>query len=145
MSYPGREFEEYAWPTIRRNYPQYEGWELMGEQLTLPSGRRPDYLLWNEYTEEFAVIECKDVTTLTPGHVRQAAGYADEIAADYAEVVVAGYTDVSPGAEEAAEDADVHIRRLRYGLPQASPNPWGPLLAAGAIFLLLSWLGGRGE
>ncbi len=145
MTYPGREFEEYAWTTIRRNFPQYMGWELMGEQFTLPSGKRPDYLLYNEYTEEFAVVECKDVTTLTPGNIRQAANYADEIGADYTEVVIAGYTEVNPWVAEAAEDADVNIRRLRWGLPQTSPSPWGPLLVVGGILLLAWWFRGGGE
>ncbi|MFQ5950861.1 MAG: hypothetical protein ACE5KH_02115 [Candidatus Geothermarchaeales archaeon] len=117
----------------------------MGEQFTLPSGKRPDYLLWNEYTEEFAVFECKDVGVLTPSHVHQAAGYADEIGADYTEVVVAGYTDVSPGADGAASEADVYIRKLRWGLPRASPNPWGLLCVAAAIGLLAWWFRGSRE
>ncbi len=136
MARLGREFEEYSWSTIRRNYPLYMGWELLGEQLTLISGKRPDYVLYNEYTEELAVIECKDVRKLTTAHVNQAVEYAGETGSDYTEVVIAGDTEVSYWAEELAETEDVYIRRLRWRGSPSGGRSLHPLLVVGGLILL---------
>ncbi len=132
----GQEFEEHSWSTIRRNYPLNVGWELHGEQFTLPSGKRPDYVLWNEYTEEFAIIECKDVTNLTATHIDQALGYAYEIAADNVEVFIASDTEVSYGAQELAEEEDVYIRRLRWRAAPSGERPLHPLVVVAGLALL---------
>ncbi len=140
----GQDFEEYSWSAIRRNYPLYMGWELLGEQLTLASGKRPDYVLYNEYTEEIAVIECKDVRKLTSTHIDQAVEYADEIAADYTEVVIAGDTQVGFWAQELAEAEDIYIRRLRWRSDSADRS-LNPLLVIGGLLLLAYLVSRRRE
>lgn len=145
MARAGQEFEEHSWSTIRRNYPQYMGWELLGEQVTLESGKRPDYVLYNEDSEESAIIECKDVASLTTTHINQALGYANEIAADYVEVFIASYTEVSYGARELAEDEDVNIRRLRWGAPPSERGSLHPLVVVGGLLLLAYLLSNQGR
>ncbi len=137
MARAGQEFKEHSWSTIRRNYPLSVGWELLGEQFTLPSGKRPDYVLWNEYMEEFAIIECKDVANLTATHIGQALGYAYEIAADNVEVFIPSDTEVSYGAQELAEDEDVYIRRLRWRAAPSGERSLHPLVVVAALLLLL--------
>src|SRR2546422_11471917 len=74
----GKLFEEYAWPTVRRNFPLREGWHR-AEQMTLPSGLRPDNVQYNEKTEEAIVVEMKDRAEIRESDVRKVHGYMDEL------------------------------------------------------------------
>ncbi len=112
------------------------GWELHGEQFTLPSGKRPDYVLWNVSTEEFAIIECKDVTNLTATHINQALGYGYETAAENVEVFIASDTEVSYGAQELAKEEDVYIRRLRWRAEPSRERSLHPLVVVAGLAAL---------
>lgn len=140
MAYPGRAFEQYSWPTIRRNFPLQAGWDLLGEQLTLSGGRRPDYILYNERSSELAVVECKDVSQLTTTHINQAVEYANEIVADHVEVLIAGDTSVSDAAKELADEEGVRIRRLRWRADPPEYQGIHPLVLAGGLIRLAAWL-----
>jgi len=109
----GKIFEEYAWPTVRRNFPRREGWKRF-EQPTLPSGLRPDNLLWNEDTEEFVVIEMKDVAELNESHIRKVENYMSEVGATSGFVPIAWDTDVSRRVRRIAKKAGIRIRRLEW-------------------------------
>src|SRR2546425_1494664 len=89
----GRVFEAYAWPMVRRNFPRYDGW-VRFEQPTLPSGLRPDNVLMNEETDDFVVVEMKDVAEFTEAHVAQVIAYMEEIGAPRGFVPIAWDTEV---------------------------------------------------
>ena len=109
----GKIFEEYAWPTVRRNFPRGEGWKRFQEP-TLPSGIRPDNVLWNEDTKEFVVVEMKDVAELTESHLRQTKGYMDELGADEGFMPIAWDTEVPRHLRRKAKQAHITIRRLEW-------------------------------
>jgi len=109
----GKIFEEYAWPAVRRNFPRGEGWKRFQEP-TLPSGLRPDNVLWNEDTDEFVVIEIKDVAELTESHVRQTQGYMEELGAAEGFMPIAWDTEVPRRVRRRAKQAHITIRRLEW-------------------------------
>jgi len=109
----GKIFEEYAWPAVRRNFPRGEGWKRFQEP-TLPSGLRPDNVLWNEDTDEFVVIEIKDVAQLTESHVRQTQGYMAELGAAEGFMPIAWDTEVPRRVRRRAKQAHITIRRLEW-------------------------------
>ena len=106
----GKVFEQYAWPTVRRNYPRWRGWERM-EQMRLASGLQPDNVLWNEESEEAAVVEMKHVQELAEAHVRKVRGYMDEVGAEEGFIVIAWDTGVDPRIRRLARRQGIHIRR----------------------------------
>ena len=113
----GRLFEEYAWPTIRRNFPRRDGWVRL-EQLRLPSGLTPDYVLWNGHTDQAIVIEVKDRARITEPDVRKIMTYMAEVA-DLTEagdvkgfVTVALDTQVENRVRRLARRNEITIRRL---------------------------------
>ena|SRR5256885_12014723 len=109
----GKIFEEYAWPTVRRNFPRGDGWKRFQEP-TLPSGLRPDNVLWNEDTDEFVIIEMKDVAELNQSHVRQAERYMEELGASEGFMPIAWDTEVPRRVRRLARKANITIRRLEW-------------------------------
>ena len=109
----GKIFEEYAWPAVRRNFPRHAGWKRF-EQPTLPSGLRPDNILWKEETEEFVIIEMKDVAELKESHIRKVESYMAEAGASGAFVPIAWDTDVSSRVRRMAKKSGIRIRRLEW-------------------------------
>ncbi len=104
-------FEEYAWETVRRNYRLRDGWTRF-EQPTLPSGSRPDNVLMNKNTEDFVVVEMKDVAELTQAHIAQVLAYIEEIGASRGFLVIAADTYVPPYLRRSARRKRITIRRL---------------------------------
>ncbi len=105
----GRVFEAYAWPTVRRNFPRHDGW-VRFEQPTLPSGLRPDNVVMNEETNDFVVVEMKDVKVLTEAHVAQVIAYMDEIGAS-GFVCVAWDTEIPHWVRRHARKNGISVRR----------------------------------
>src|SRR2546430_5075432 len=101
-----KEFEDYAWPTVRRNFPLREGWDRY-EQPTLPSRLRPDNILYNEDTEEAVVVEMKDRAQITEADVRKVREYMDEFADIVMVSSISGFVPI-------AWDTDVppRVRRI---------------------------------
>jgi hypothetical protein len=106
----GRVFEGYAWPMVRHNFPRYDGW-VQFEQPTLPSGLRPDNVLMNEKTDDFVVVEMKDVVELTEAHLAQVITYMEEIGASRGFVPVAWDTEVPRRVRSLARKSGITIRR----------------------------------
>ena len=106
----GKRFEGYAWPTVRRNYPRWQGWVRI-EQLRLKSGRQPDNVLFNEETEKVVVSEMKDVAELTETAVRKVKAYMDEVGAVETFVTVAWDTEVPRKIKRVAKRSKITIRR----------------------------------
>ena|SRR5437870_530143 len=115
----GKLFEEYAWPTVRRNFPLWEGWHRV-EQMTLPSGIRPDNVLYNEETQDAVIVEMKDRAEIKETDVRKVRRYMDEIR-EMVELrgvrgflVIAWDTIVHPQVRRLAKQLGMKIRRLEW-------------------------------
>src|SRR2546422_10085081 len=115
----GKEFEVYAWPTVRRNFPLREGWDRY-EQPTLPSKLRPDNILYNDETEEAVIVEMKDRVEITEADVRKVRGYMGESAGIVKVSRISGFvpiawdTDVSPRVRRHARRLGIRFRRLGW-------------------------------
>ncbi len=115
----GKEFEEYAWPTVRRNFPLRDGWDRY-EQPTLPSRLRPDNILFNERTEEAVVVEMKDRLEITEADVRKVRAYMDEFAGLVEVSGISGFiliasdTVVAPRLRRRARRLGIRFRRLEW-------------------------------
>lgn len=115
----GKLFEEYAWPTVRRNFPLRDGWQR-AEQMTLPSGLRPDNVLYNEETEEAVVVEMKDRAEMRDADVCKIRGYMDELGEMVELSGVRGFipiawdTEVNPSVRRLAKRLDIKFRRLEW-------------------------------
>lgn len=115
----GKIFEYYAWPAVRRNFPLQDGWKRL-EQPTLPSGLRPDNILFNEVSEEAVVVEMKDRVRITASDVRKVRKYMDELGEIIEITSVRGFipiawdTEVHPSVRRLARRLDIRFRRLEW-------------------------------
>lgn len=109
----GKAFEDYAWPTVRRNFPRWRGWVRI-EQPRLPSRLQPDNVLWNEKTNEIVVVEMKDRGELGESDIRKVRAYMSETGADGAFVPIAWDTDVPRRIRQHARREGITIRRTGW-------------------------------
>jgi predicted type IV restriction endonuclease len=107
----GTEFELHVYRTIRRRFPQYEGWEIY-EQPTLDSGGRPDFTLRGK--SRTAVIDAKDKENLQPSDIDQIIEYSNELRAHWAIIYVANDTYVSDEVQQYADQERVEVARTQW-------------------------------
>jgi len=108
-------FEDYAYSYVRRNFQLSLGWNIEQER-TLKDGTRVDYSLSRvKYgKKERAVVEVKNVNSLTRYHIDQLDHYSRKYHATYRLVLVPSKTNVEESVKEYADDLSIEIVRLRY-------------------------------
>jgi hypothetical protein len=109
------DFEDYAYAYIRRRFPARLGWKIEQER-TLKDSTRVDYCLWRTKfgKKERAVVEIKNVDTLTCANIDQIDHYARQYHASYRLICVPLKTLIDDSVGEYANDLVIEIVRLRY-------------------------------
>lgn len=107
--------EDYVYSYVRRQFPASLGWNIEQER-TLKDGTRVDYSLSRvKYgKKERAVIEVKNVGSLTKYHIDQLDHYARRYHATYRLVCIPSKTVVDYTVRQYARDLLIEIVRLRY-------------------------------
>jgi hypothetical protein len=107
----GTEFELYVYRTIRRRFPQYEGWDIY-EQPTLDSGARPDFIV--KGNGRTADNDAKDKESLQPSDVDRIVEYSNELHAHWAAIYIANDTNVPDTVEQYADQEHVEVARTLW-------------------------------
>jgi hypothetical protein len=109
------DFEDYAYSYISRNFPAYLGWNIDQERI-LKDGTRVDYCLSRvKYGKnQRAVVEVKNVNSLTKNHIDQLDHYSRKYHATYRLLLIPSKTNVDEAVKEYADDLAIEIVRLRY-------------------------------
>jgi hypothetical protein len=113
----GTPFEIYLFPTIRKNFPLKEGWEIL-ENVELKIGRsliRPDFVVRKRNV--YAVIDAKDKAVLEPKDIDQIIFYAEKTKAKEAIIYIANDTEVPQTVKDYTLDYSVKIQRTTWRIP----------------------------
>jgi hypothetical protein len=113
----GTDFEIYLYPTIRKNFPLKDGWEIL-ENKNTKVGRsfiRPDFVV--KKRNIYAVIDAKDKAILEPRDIDKILDDRKKTKAKEAIIYIANDTEVPQTVKDYALDYAVKIQRTTWWIP----------------------------
>ncbi|MEQ9716545.1 MAG: hypothetical protein ABGF52_13590 [Candidatus Asgardarchaeum sp.] len=112
MSIRVREFEEYCYPNIRKQFPAKDGWNIEhGKTVGTVCGR----ISWVVYRgNERVIVFCKVKKKLTMNDIDNIVSCKGEYKATQAIVYTAKYTEVESSLRKYAEERNIYIRKTEW-------------------------------
>jgi len=113
----GTDFEIYLYPTIRKNFPLKEGWEIL-ENKNIEAGKsfiKPDFVV--KKRKIYAVIDAKDKAILERRDIDKILDDKKKTKAKKAIIYIANDTEVPLTVEDYALGYAVTIQRTMWRIP----------------------------